>query len=429
MKILEVTCWLPEGGMSGGGAVVCLDCANALSELGAEVSIFAGDYSGTHPRLTITDGTFQDHRVTRISLDHSDRERAHWRKTNPEAVAVFGRWLKANRPDLVHFHSLQGLGFPCLTEAHRRSIPTAVTLHDHWWVSGLRFLTNLRTGHLAWDAKLKTIIKCRREQEVIPELAPLLKPFASANASEAQHRSASRIANVRELLFTHTRSRQILSTADLIIAPSEFLMKIHQQVGLKNITLLRNGAPAELTRIERPSAVNHPIRFGMICGARPWKGVRLAIEAIKQIPGGQAKLRIWGSDAPNDPDAIDPRIKWCGRFTPERRAEIYRSMDVALCLSLHHENSPMAVIEAQAARVPVIATAVGGHLELVVDQLNGHQIGRTEIGRLVWRMKHFVDDPPYVRRLGSEAPQRPSAEQLGERLMELFEPLIAKKAS
>ena len=47
MNTLEVTCWLPEGEMRGGGALACRELAGALLRRGAEVRIFCGDYSQT----------------------------------------------------------------------------------------------------------------------------------------------------------------------------------------------------------------------------------------------------------------------------------------------------------------------------------------------------------------------------------------------
>ena len=101
----------------------------------------------------------------------------------------------------------------------------------------------------------------------------------------------------------------------------------------------------------------------------------------------------------------------------------------SLACSLHHENCPLAVIEAQAARTPIIATDVGGHRELIRDGVDGLLVPREDFGALVASMRTCVEDRDLVARLSAAAPPRPSLEEWAADHLTLFEGLVRGRAA
>lgn len=90
-------------------------------------------------------------------------------------------------------------------------------------------------------------------------------------------------------------------------------------------------------------------------------------------------------------------------------AKVYADLDL-FALTSHNEGTPVAVIEALAARVPVVATAVGG----VPDVLEGGRLGVLVPGRDPSRLaaeiqKHLSPSSPVDTRHGLERPQEVSA--------------------
>jgi len=70
--------------------------------------------------------------------------------------------------------------------------------------------------------------------------------------------------------------------------------------------------------------------------------------------------------------AIEDRVLFCGWILD--RARIFSDLD-ATCLSSNNEGTPVCLIESLAARVPVIATRVGGVEDVVTDKRDGELVG------------------------------------------------------
>ena len=72
-------------------------------------------------------------------------------------------------------------------------------------------------------------------------------------------------------------------------------------------------------------------------------------------------------------------------------------------LASHHEGLPVAVMEAFAAGVPVVATDVGGLPEIVIDGVSGRLVLPHRPDLLAIAIESLVNDPLERKRLGAEA--------------------------
>ncbi|MCV5198081.1 glycosyltransferase, partial [Escherichia coli] len=66
---------------------------------------------------------------------------------NNDIDAEFKHVLDLVKPDLVHFHSIQGLGVTMLDICHQRNIPIVVTAHDYWWLYEHQFILSFDEKH------------------------------------------------------------------------------------------------------------------------------------------------------------------------------------------------------------------------------------------------------------------------------------------
>jgi glycosyltransferase involved in cell wall biosynthesis len=102
----------------------------------------------------------------------------------------------------------------------------------------------------------------------------------------------------------------------------------------------------------------------------------------------------------------------------------------AVLLSSRTEGMPVALIEAAAAGLPVVARAVGGVGELVVHERTGYLGTSTE--ELAFGLARLLDDPRAARAMGARARLRVahahSAETLAARLEELYGLVCAERA-
>lgn len=95
------------------------------------------------------------------------------------------------------------------------------------------------------------------------------------------------------------------------------------------------------------------------------------------------------------------------------------------CLPSLAEGMPLVVLEAMAQAKPVVATAVGGTPELVVDGETGILVPPGDAGELRQALGRILGDPELAARLGRAGRERVrrsfSAEAMSERILRIYE--------
>lgn len=158
------------------------------------------------------------------------------------------------------------------------------------------------------------------------------------------------------------------------------------------------------------------IVVGTLACLKPQKAPLDVIEAARLAVSRNPRLRFFiAGDGPLRPAAealiasagLEGRVKLLGW----RRdvVDLVHAMDLFLLMS-RFEGLPRAVLQAMAAGVPVVATAVDGTPEVVVDGRTGILVppGRPDIA--AERLVTLSDDPEARSRLASEARERLGAE-------------------
>ncbi len=112
-------------------------------------------------------------------------------------------------------------------------------------------------------------------------------------------------------------------------------------------------------------------------------------------------------------------------------ANLYAALDMAI-ISSDNEGTPVTLIEAGAAGLPVVSTDVGAVRSVVRDNETGFVVPAGDAGALADRVIRLLDDPSLARRFG-EAGQKHvlanfSIEKLCETLGRLYEELVEEKA-
>jgi len=95
------------------------------------------------------------------------------------------------------------------------------------------------------------------------------------------------------------------------------------------------------------------------------------------------------------------------------------------CLPSSAEGLPLVVLEAMAAGKPVVAAAVGGVPELVVDGETGLLVPAGDLDALQRALTDLLADPERARRLGEAGRARVrasfSATAASERILKIYE--------
>jgi glycosyltransferase involved in cell wall biosynthesis len=102
---------------------------------------------------------------------------------------------------------------------------------------------------------------------------------------------------------------------------------------------------------------------------------------------------------------LQGRFDFRGAIPAARRDELVRLYQTASAFVLpsHHEGMSTVLLEAMACSTPVVSTAVGGALEVVVDGDNGVLVPPCDPGALAEALLTLLGDEPLRRRLGRSA--------------------------
>jgi glycosyltransferase involved in cell wall biosynthesis len=202
----------------------------------------------------------------------------------------------------------------------------------------------------------------------------------------------------------------VLRRVDAVIVPSAYLAGLVGRWGVDSgrVHVIVNAVvpgPAP-QRIERPAGNRQIVTVGRLV---PHKCVDQIIETLPMLPG--VELLVIG-DGPQRTSleararalGCDGRVVFAGSLRPAEVEARLRRAD-AFVLNSRYEGLPHVVLEAFAAGLPVVATAVGGTPELVRDGESGLLIPPDDIARLRAAIQAVLEDWALRQRLrrGSQA--------------------------
>lgn len=195
-----------------------------------------------------------------------------------------------------------------------------------------------------------------------------------------------------------------VSGADAIVAVSEFVA--HQLPG-KSVHVVYSGIKTT-EQIARTESDQGDVVIGTACRLIEAKGVRelvLAfVELRKEFPSLRLEVAGSGPDGQNlfatvREQGVADSVKFLG-WVDDLRG-VLRNWDV-FALPSHDEALPMAILEAMAEGLPVVATNVGGIPELVEDERTGYLVQPGDVEALRTALRRLVGDSELRLRLGDQ---------------------------
>jgi glycosyltransferase involved in cell wall biosynthesis len=175
------------------------------------------------------------------------------------------------------------------------------------------------------------------------------------------------------------------------------------------VHVIYNGIDA--TRYINASPVNldgpkEALRFGFLATIAHRKGIVELAEAwlkvAAQVPTAELVIAGAGRDEKELRQLLQgaPRVQWLGYRNDV--PNVLAALDV-LVLPSHREGAPNVVLEAMAANVPVIATAVSGTPELVRNGVDAVLVPARDSQSLAAAMIELAGDPEHRRRYADAA--------------------------
>ena len=148
------------------------------------------------------------------------------------------------------------------------------------------------------------------------------------------------------------------------------------------------------------------------------KGVPLLLEAMRRLQPKHPELRLTliGDDperaaleAQTQAFGIADRVTFTGYLGQSDVAQHLKTSDV-LVLPSFAEGVPVVLMEAMAARIPVIASRVAGVQELVEDKVSGYTLPPGDVDALSDALDRLLSDPALCANMGQAGRAKVEAE-------------------
>ena len=301
------------------------------------------------------------------------------------------------RPESVHAQHLLNLSTGLFEAARAAGAPVLLTLHDYWLSCPRDGLRMRADGSLCATVDHRVCAQCLTDSPYL--VAPLQR--TAARAAQAAgfgallhevHRRAPRLTTgaarflrrtwpVRSALLEPALDARVahlkekIRQVDAFVAPTGFARDRAVEWGVPEgrVRVMALGA---VPGPSRPRRAGPRRRIGYVGTMAPHKGVHVLIEAVRGLPAD----REWALDLVGKLD-LDPnygarlralaggdaRITLRGPVPPDGQVPWWDSLDVLVVPSLWWENSPLTVLEAMAAGIPVVASRTGGVPEILPE--------------------------------------------------------------
>ncbi len=210
--------------------------------------------------------------------------------------------------------------------------------------------------------------------------------------------------------------RSALAAADAVLTVSGASAAALAEAGVRGeIGVVPNPAPPA-PAFERAEPEDGRLHLAYLGGfANPAKGGDVLLEALERLLTGVHRLRVTMAG----PGELSPEaralcersaaVEWVGWLDADAKDELLRDATV-LVMPSRSEGLPMALLEAMAYGMAVLATRVGGIPEVVDDGVEGLLVPAEDPVALAEALNRLAADPEFRARLAAAA--RARAERL-----------------
>lgn len=325
-------------GRMAGGQKVCLDLIRDQDARGDEVLLSTPSIGPMVEACPKSVRVFF-HPVSRVS--------------RPFVIASLVRFLRRERPDLIHTHV---------------TVSGNILWRTAGWLAGIPVVNHVHIGNYVRPASLSG--RLARRIDTLTARIPRRFVVVSRRVAE-------------DLL------RQGYPEDRIRVVPNGVKVSLFRQ---------RNGTGGRTTPV-----------IGCVARLCRTKGQAILLEACSRLEKKLGEIWLVGEDQETEGAyrialedharalGILDRVKFLGHR--DDVPDLLREMDV-LVLPSFDEGMPLVLLEAMACGVPVVATRVGGVDELVEDGIDGLLVPPGDVAALAEAIDRLVSDPTRARDMG-----------------------------
>jgi D-inositol-3-phosphate glycosyltransferase len=254
-------------------------------------------------------------------------------------------------------------------------------VHAHFWMSGLAALTASRRCGL-----------------------PVVQTYHALGSVKRRHQGAKDTSPARRIGYERVLGRSV----DAVVAQCQDEVRelVRLEIPAGRIVVVPSGVNDSRFTPHGPAAPRDPGRRRILSVGRlvERKGFADVIRALPYAPDAECVIVGGPPDAPLDDDphatvlrkvatecGVADRVRLVGAVPANEMAAWYRSADV-LAAAPWYEPFGLTPLEAMACGVPVVATAVGGLTDTVVDRVTGDLVPPHEPRALGAALRRLLAD-------------------------------------
>ena len=248
--------------------------------------------------------------------------------------------------------------------------------------------------------------------------APLLGTFHRAGHSTAYQ-------------YLRPIVQAVANRLDHRCAVSEDARRLAQEQLGGQYELVFNGVELEAPSTE-PIETSQPTIF-FVGRHEPRKGLGILIDALQHLP---PEVRLWvGGDGP-ETEALkaqsgnDHRVEWLGRISDAEKQARLQGADVFCAPSLFGESFGVVLLEAMAARTPIVASDLDAYAIVARPGRDALLSDPGDAAALAVALKRVLYDPDTASALvesGLDRAQQFSMDKLASRYIEIYADLAARR--
>lgn len=414
--------------------------ARGLAARGHDVQVVSVEtLTDPNPGIRWQDAVEGAVRVRRLYCNFANTPHEHgWEYDNPEIGRVVASLIADWRPDVVHVFSGYLMSASTVRAATERQAPAVVSLTDYWWLCH-RINLLLPNGMRCEGPSVVGCTRCHAERQRRFRLPARVVPHGAAIFWSA----VGRVALFHESLGSAVQIRrrtllaETLNQAAALIAPSRHLAETYIDHGVQpdRIHIYRQGVELDRCLVRHTS---DELRFAYFGQLKYHKGIDLLLQAWSQLQGTRPRRLILYGSAAGEPAYLHSlrqavqrleRVWFGGHLDAADVWRVLAETDVVVMPVRWYENSPNAILEAQAVGVPVIGARLGGVAEMVSHEQNGLLHRPDDAADLTRQMQRILDEPALIDQLRRHAmPFRHVDEEI-DWIAALYANLLAERAA
>jgi glycosyltransferase involved in cell wall biosynthesis len=410
MRILLLAQFFPPD--TGGEERHVFDLAKILAGRGHEVAVATHRMADVPNQETLASGV-RVHRFATAAMRlpgvYSTRRTHHPPLPDPLAVLELSRIARQERPQVVHAHNW----IVNSAVALRRSSPAGsrfglvLTLHDFSHVCATKRL--MRMGSPCDGPAVARCLAC-----AVAHYGPAVGPATAAATALMRPWKTRAVDHVVCVSNAVASGNHIPPGPNTSVIPNFVLDEL----------VLGRGRDAAEGRCEELPPGLRAGEFILFAGELSRdKGLPTLLAAYESLGRERPPLLLVGPRMPDTPAQLPDGARMCAEWPHEHLMAAFRRCLFAVLPSICLDACPTTVLEAMASGRPVVATATGGVVDMIVNGENGLLVPPGDDHSLAGAMARLMHDADLRVRLaagGLDRIQRFTASSVAERLEAVY---------